>query len=55
MPDYFEIITEPMDFGTIKRKLQNGKYSTDTEFVNDVLLVFNNCYRYNHNEDIVAK
>jgi len=56
-PDYFQVITQPMDLGTIGRKLklresQHDKsglraYSTLQEFTNDVELVFSNCFRYN--------
>jgi hypothetical protein len=54
-PDYFQVITQPMDLGTIGKKLklregQHGKlraYSTLQEFVDDVELVFSNCFKYN--------
>lgn len=56
-PDYFQVITQPMDLGTIGKKLklresQHAKsgltaYSTLQEFVDDVELVFSNCFKYN--------
>lgn len=45
--DYFDIITEPMDLGTIKKKLSYNAYSSAQEFVHDMSLVWKNCYRYN--------
>lgn len=36
-----------MDLGTIKYKLNTVQYKTAEEFVEDLRLVFNNCYIYN--------
>ena len=32
VPDYYTIVKVPMDLGTIKDKLKNGKYSHPKEF-----------------------
>ncbi|KAK4271769.1 hypothetical protein QN277_020411 [Acacia crassicarpa] len=47
IPDYFSIISEPMDLGTIKSKLQNNLYSSAEEFAADVRLTFSNAMTYN--------
>ncbi|KAK9086059.1 hypothetical protein Sjap_026470 [Stephania japonica] len=47
IPDYFDIISEPMDLGTIKKKLENGVYSSTNEFAADVRLTFSNAMKYN--------
>lgn len=47
IPDYFEIIKNPMDLGTIKRKLEKNVYSDAKEFAADVLLTFENAMSYN--------
>ncbi|KAL8471103.1 hypothetical protein ACS0TY_028705 [Phlomoides rotata] len=47
LPDYFDIIKNPMDLGTIKSKLSSGKYSTPLEFLADVRLTFTNAKTYN--------
>lgn len=47
IPDYYRIITKPMDLGTIKKKLANSEYKKCQEFVDDVKLVFNNTITYN--------
>lgn len=45
--DYFEVIKQPMDLGTVRQKLEAGRYSTSEELAADVLLTFNNAMKYN--------
>jgi hypothetical protein len=45
--DYFDIITNPMDFGTIDKKLKHHEYLNMQNFLSDVELVFDNCLTYN--------
>ena len=52
IPDYFDIIKEPMDFGTIKDKLDKKTYAKEggggpMEFAREMRLVFDNCATYN--------
>ncbi|KAK9088220.1 hypothetical protein Scep_027302 [Stephania cephalantha] len=47
IPDYFDIISEPMDLGTVKKKLENGSYSSARDFAADVKLTFSNAMKYN--------
>lgn len=47
IPDYFSIISKPMDLGTIKTKLGKSMYSEIEEFVADVRLTFSNAMLYN--------
>lgn len=51
VPGYREIITNPMDFGTMKSKIEQGKYGEGSDaaakFYEDFLLVFDNCYQFN--------
>ena len=54
LADYHTIITEPMDLSTVKKKLEGKKYSTAMDFERDVLLIFQNCYKYNPPEDDVV-
>lgn len=44
-PDYLSVIAEPMDFGTIRKKI--AKYACKAEFLADLELVFSNCRSYN--------
>ncbi|KAL3619808.1 hypothetical protein CASFOL_034720 [Castilleja foliolosa] len=47
LPDYFEIIDQPMDFGTVRKKLDNGVYKSLEELEVDVLLICSNAMQYN--------
>ncbi|KAG8384949.1 hypothetical protein BUALT_Bualt04G0171300 [Buddleja alternifolia] len=47
IPDYFDVIKNPMDLGTIKSKLTSGKYSSPLDFLADVRLTFANAKTYN--------
>ncbi|KAL8200781.1 hypothetical protein R6Q57_012120 [Mikania cordata] len=47
IPDYFNVIKNPMDLGTVKGKLSSGKYSSPLEFLADVRLTFSNAMTYN--------
>lgn len=47
IPNYHEIIKEPMDFSTILGKLANNQYENGDEFERDVRLIFKNCYLFN--------
>lgn len=53
--DYHDIIKRPMDFGTVKQKMDNREYRTPQDFASDVRLIFSNCYKYNPSDhDVVA-
>lgn len=45
--DYFDIIKHPMDMSTYEKKLYNNEYSSENELVDDIRLMFKNCYTYN--------
>ncbi|XP_015989773.1 bromodomain testis-specific protein [Rousettus aegyptiacus] len=45
--NYYDIVKNPMDLGTIKRKMDNQEYKDAYEFAADVRLMFVNCYKYN--------
>jgi hypothetical protein len=55
IPDYFTIIKNPMDFGTVKSKFQAGEYSSSDELYADMKLVFYNCRLYNKPETDIVK
>jgi len=46
-PDYYSIIKQPMDIGTMQKKLKAFQYKSRKEFVDDLHLIWNNCLRYN--------
>eukprot|EP00029_Vermamoeba_vermiformis_P006096 TRINITY_DN2302_c0_g1_i2.p1 TRINITY_DN2302_c0_g1~~TRINITY_DN2302_c0_g1_i2.p1 ORF type:complete len:745 (-),score=277.92 TRINITY_DN2302_c0_g1_i2:793-3027(-) len=47
IPDYWTIIKEPMDLGTIKSWVDGGAYKDIYEFADDVRLVWRNALTYN--------
>ncbi|URE47106.1 bromodomain domain containing protein [Musa troglodytarum] len=47
IPDYYTVIKQPMDLGTIKKKITSGAYSSPWGFVADIRLTFTNAMTYN--------
>ncbi|XP_074122357.1 bromodomain testis-specific protein isoform X2 [Sminthopsis crassicaudata] len=45
--NYYDVVKNPMDLGTIKKKMDNQEYKDAHEFAADVRLMFMNCYKYN--------
>ena len=45
--DYHEVVKNPIDFSTIKQRLNTNQYHIAQEFIDDMLLVFDNCLLYN--------
>ncbi|KAF2869189.1 transcriptional activator spt7 [Massariosphaeria phaeospora] len=46
-PDYTIIIKHPMDIGTMMKKLKQLAYKSKKEFVDDLMLIWSNCLKYN--------
>jgi len=46
-PAYSNIITHPIDLGTIKSQIDNGLYCTKDELIADIQLVWNNAKKFN--------
>jgi len=55
LPDYHEVVSEPMDLGTVRRNLQLGRLKSMSDFVRDVHLTFDNAKAYNVNKSHVFK
>lgn len=54
IPDYFDVVKNPMDLSTLEKNLHNGLYNTDDgevnlrgSFKNDIELIFDNCILFN--------
>ncbi|KAF5455640.1 hypothetical protein F2P56_025192 [Juglans regia] len=47
LPDYHDIIENPMDFGTVRKKLDGGGYANLELFEKDVFLICTNAMQYN--------
>ncbi|XP_055715208.1 bromodomain adjacent to zinc finger domain protein 1A isoform X2 [Phlebotomus papatasi] len=50
VPDYYDIIKNPMDFAKIKSKLNCGDYATNEMLIRDIEQVFQNCDAYNNSD-----
>lgn len=46
-PNYFNIIKHPMDLNTVMKKLRALQYRCKKEFVDDLMLIWENCFQYN--------
>jgi len=55
VPDYYEVINDPMDFNTMEHKLETNQYPNLDLFVDDIQLVFGNCRIYNPEGSIYAR
>ncbi|PIA57823.1 hypothetical protein AQUCO_00500024v1 [Aquilegia coerulea] len=55
LPDYHDVIEHPMDFGTVRKKLQKGAYVKLEQFENDIDLICTNAMQYNAPETIYFK
>ncbi|TYH83374.1 hypothetical protein ES332_D02G128900v1 [Gossypium tomentosum] len=47
LPDYCDIVANPMDFSTVRKKLDGGAYTTLEQFEKDVFLICSNAMLYN--------
>ncbi|KAI5917604.1 histone acetyltransferase GCN5 [Camillea tinctor] len=47
VPDYYNVITSPMDLSTIEERLESDYYAAPKDLVNDLKLIFDNCRLYN--------
>jgi len=47
IPDYFDVIKEPMELSRIKKRLENGVYKNISTFERETKLVFDNSILYN--------
>ncbi|KAK7095192.1 hypothetical protein V1264_006636 [Littorina saxatilis] len=54
LKDYHKIIKQPMDLGSIKRKLEGSQYWSAKECVQDFNTMFTNCYVYNQPGDDIT-
>ncbi|XP_056596972.1 bromodomain-containing protein 2a isoform X1 [Triplophysa dalaica] len=54
LPDYYKIIKQPMDMGTIKKRLENNYYRSAGECMQDFNTMFTNCYIYNKPTDDIV-
>ena len=53
--DYHDVVKNPVDFGTIKQRLNTNYYHLAQEFIDDMLLVFDNCLLYNGENSSIGR
>ncbi|CAG8604516.1 11840_t:CDS:10 [Paraglomus brasilianum] len=54
-PGYYNVITNPMDLGTMTKKLKNSQYQSKKEFADDLYLIYKNCLTYNTRPDSIYR
>lgn len=56
IPQYPDVVKNPMDLGTIQNKIKRNLYNNNVdECVADIALVFDNCFLFNHPDSDVAR
>jgi hypothetical protein len=53
--DYYTVISAPMDFAQIKRRIGSGYYRTLRLFITDVRRIVSNCITYNGEDNVYGK
>ena len=53
--DYYTVIADPMDLGTVLRRLERRRYADPSAFAADVRLTFRNAMSYNNQGDPVSE
>lgn len=53
-PNYLEVVTHPMDFGTMKKKLSSDDYLSAQDFIDDIKLICDNAKLFNGETSIYA-
>ncbi|CAI9736477.1 family AAA domain-containing 2B [Octopus vulgaris] len=55
VPDYYDIVKEPMDLNSMLKKIDNEMYPTAQEFLDDIDLIWRNALEYNPDSDSTGK
>nr|XP_060615266.1 bromodomain adjacent to zinc finger domain protein 1A [Anolis sagrei ordinatus] len=55
VPDYYDIIKKPIALNIIREKVNKCEYNLASEFIEDVELMFSNCFEYNPRNTSEAK
>ena len=52
VPDYYDIIKDPIDIKSIDKKLSQGQYLNKESFIKDVNRIFDNARQYNQPDTV---
>ncbi|CAG8491884.1 31579_t:CDS:2, partial [Racocetra persica] len=55
VPDYYDIIKDPMDLSTVLKRMENNRYRSLLEFAIDMQKIWNNAKVYNKSDTIFYK
>lgn len=55
VPDYMDVVTEPIDLTLIKGRLQSGYYKSKSMMLSDMLKMIDNCRIYNDKSTVFYK
>ncbi|KAI2632731.1 histone acetyltransferase GCN5-like protein [Xylaria nigripes] len=55
VPDYYNVITSPMDLSTVEERLHQDHYQAPKDLVNDLKLIYTNCKKYNDETTVYTK
>jgi len=47
-PNYYETIKHPIDLGMVRNRIREFRYTSRQDFLDDIRLMVDNCYTYNH-------
>lgn len=51
--DYEEVVKNPMDLGTVRKKFNDGRYIYAEEVLDDIQLIWDNCKLYNRANEVL--
>jgi hypothetical protein len=54
-PEYYDVIDKPMDYSTMRRKLENGEYRSAQAMQKDFILILQNCRKFNASTSEIVK
>jgi hypothetical protein len=52
LADYLKIVKQPMDLGTVKKKLERFQYKAVEDCLYDIMRIWNNCKSYNAQDHV---
>ena len=55
VPDYLNVIKEPMDLQKVQKKLLDKIYKTKEDFKNDIIKIFDNARTFNDEKSVYHK
>lgn len=54
-PDYYEVISDPIDFLEIENRIRNDQYNSENDLIRHFKLMFNNCRQYNEENSTIVE